>query len=91
MDRPDMWEAQAPKEDAMSSGPLAVIERGVAIPTGHVCGFTAAMRQMEIGDSFVVATWRKAATLITLNRRLAPKKFMSRRQLDGSFRIWRVQ
>lgn len=66
------------------------IEKGVPIQpwgVGAGRGKTAAViRQMEVGDSFAASSYRNMHALFGQNGR----KCVTRRQPDGTYRVWRI-
>ena len=50
-----------------------------------------ALRSIEIGESFVLPEKKWAHQVASAaNRNLKPKRFLSRKQPDGRYRIWRI-
>lgn len=70
-----------------------VVERGVPLPTAgrnRGAGLSHAMRSMEVGDSFVVESAKTRNVICSLARTMPPRKFATRVQPDGTFRVWRT-
>ena len=68
-----------------------VIEKGVGVPlrgSKNNLALAAALRTMEVGDSFVLPIGRRGSAA-ALGQRLNPKKFATRREGE-LFRTWRT-
>lgn len=64
------------------------IEKGIPMPKGKLSysSQSVAMSTMEIGDSFI---WEASLPNISNCAKRAGIKVTCRKQLDGSYRIWR--
>lgn len=60
-----------------------VIEKGIPIPRS----LSQALREMQVGDSFVIA---EKSNLHTLSKRVGIN-IVTRKQPDGTFRVWRKE
>ena len=69
---------------------LPRIEKGVPLPEKQGEGFTALLRKMQIGDSFLVTAYQ-GSSIRTMFYRMRPLRFKSRILGDGNMRIWRVE
>jgi hypothetical protein len=65
------------------------IEKGIPIPPPRGLGISAALRAMDVGDSFLI-TGRNQASASSALGRFAPKKFATR-NVEGGVRIWRTE
>lgn len=68
------------------------LERGVPLPpkSGKPGGLTDTIRKMKEGESFVIPPGRHVADVWPIAKHLGVK-LTSRRQPDGSTRIWRIE
>lgn len=66
------------------------IEKNIPFPDGRGGkGYTAALRMMQIGDSFVIE--KKARySVYKIASTIQPAKFATRTMPDGLVRLWRV-
>lgn len=72
----------------VSSPDEIVIEKGVLPPSRSKTGLTAAMRQLQVGDSFVLPAHMPRSATYSIARLLGIR--ISARRVDGSLRIWRI-
>lgn len=64
------------------------IEKGISIP--H-CKKYYPFDLMEVGDSFVSDMRAVQDCACLANKRLAPRRFTTRKLSDGTFRCWRYE
>lgn len=69
------------------------IEKGIALPPRGKAGRPSVYpwKQMEVGDSFVMATPDGYKRALQASNAHKPLRFKARRIGDNSFRIWRVE
>ncbi len=65
------------------------IEKGVEFTLGHT-NAKYPWDDMEIGDSFFFADQKVVSAACSRNQRDKSKKFVTR-QVEGGFRVWRVE
>lgn len=67
------------------------IEKNIPIP--NICiksGMAEALRSCEVGDSFVIPDSPSKGTNASIAAARLGMKVATRKQPDGSFRIWRI-
>lgn len=63
------------------------IEKGIVVPSANKSMLTYALRQCEVGDSFLFMP--KSNASLHASARQIGMCIITRRQPDGSYRIWR--
>lgn len=75
--------------------PTLVISKNVPLPSSRVRPglLTATLRTLEIGDSFEVPPEYKTPHVAAGvgNRMFKPRRFVGRKQADGTYRVWRTE
>lgn len=66
-----------------------VIEKNIPIPNPGTRGSGFPLREMEVGDSFVVP-YSQVSSIYTLSKQLRPKKFLTRKLDAKTSRVWRT-
>lgn len=67
-----------------------VIENDIPIPPPRLRGMSQTLRELEIGQSFLIEDEGEYQCAKRMATRQPPKKFSIRKQADG-WRIWRTE